>query len=256
MICFCLMLAGCGAAPADYRPDTPTVSLSPSGAPGEDASVSPLPSGPAQVPLPSPTPSPSQGCSAEEAEQLIRDEIMPGHYDISLLSDTFEFNGELWYTFVITKNGTTMEPLVLVGQSSGELRCISERGIVRDFTLHPLYRLPAAPTPEPPSPSPTSAPQNPDEEIVSKWITPEEALRIFRELTSEQTGLSGTADGYLFYINEELNRVMDTECYTILAYTALDGRLFFEALFYITADGSSIYRKTDATGELEIFSLH
>lgn len=255
LLCLFMMFAatGCGSSPADSPAGTPTVILSPSGAPDNAASVSPLPSEPTQAPPPSSTPSPSGGYDVDAAEQLIRSEIISGQYLISLLSDSFELEAEHYYTFVITKNGSTMEPLVLVGQKSGELKCISGDGSVSEFSSHPLYRVPLAPT-LPPSPEPTAP--APTDGAPSRQITPDEALHIFRELTVEQTGLAGSSDSYLFYINEELTSVLETDCYTILAYSLSDGRLYFEALFYITSDGSTIYRQTSASDELEIFSLH
>ena len=88
-----------------------------------------------------------------------------------------------------------------------------------------------------------------------KNITTEEALAIFRGLTSEQTGLSQLLDHYFFYIPEQTEEIMDHRRYAILVYSSVQDRLFLDARFYMTLDGSTIYKQAHSSEDLEIFSL-
>ena len=212
------------------------------------------------MPVPTNFSAVEDGYSADEAAQLIREQIVSGKYDITLFSDSFVMDSAQYYTFVISKNGNTIEPLVLVGKELGDLWCISGDNTVSDISSHSLYCLSdqTEPTVEP-QPTAAEPPLHSEDEKEDqedqKNITTEQALTIFRGLTKEQTGLSGLLDSYFFYIPEQTEEIMDHRCYEILVYSNVQGRLFLDARFYMTLDGSTIYKQAHSSEDLEIFSL-
>ncbi|MBQ9120247.1 MAG: hypothetical protein IJY09_09390 [Lachnospiraceae bacterium] len=93
--------------------------------------------------------------------------------------------------------------------------------------------------------------------LPSIHIGVDAALQKLLELTPEQAGLSGALSDYYFYALDETEIVHDHLCYHIQAYLPEQQRLLYAAEFYISVDGSKIYRVEDASdGDIEIFSLY
>ena len=255
---FVLMATGgCSNTPAAWMGEEPSEYAAPSEMPSFDF-VTPAVETPTLTPVPTNFSAAENGYSADAAAQLIRDQIVSGKYDITLLSDSFVMDSAQYYTFVISKNGNTIEPLVLVGKELGDLWCISGDNTVSDISNHPLYHLSeqSEPTAEPqPTAEPLDSENEKEDPKDQKNITTEEALAIFRGLTSEQTGLSQLLDHYFFYIPEQTEEIMDHRCYAILVYSSVQDRLFLDAKFYMTLDGSTIYKQAHSSEDLEIFYL-
>lgn len=133
-----IALSGCSShtsAPPDGNvPST----LVPSGNENISGSVIVSPELPAATPVPSSAPS-ADGYSAEAAAQLVSEIIPEERYDISLVSSSLNIGSDMYYTFLITLKGTAIEPLIIVNQKTGELKCISSDNTVSAISGHPLY---------------------------------------------------------------------------------------------------------------------
>lgn len=131
--------AGCGSAPSSTDDaaitQAPTMTASPSDVSSADILT------PSAAPLPSATPTPSlNGYSPETAAELIRTFLDSEYYEISLVSDDFRIDSEDFYTFLISRKGSAIEPLILVNKETGVLKCILSDNTVQEITAHPLYK--------------------------------------------------------------------------------------------------------------------
>lgn len=142
VIAFTLPLAaasGCGSSPSSGNDaavgPTPTVTQAPPDMPPPDVLT------PSATPLPSATPTPSlSSYSPETAAELIQAFLDSEYYEVALVADDLSIDGEEFYTFLISRQGSAIEPLVLVNKETGELKCILSDNTVQDIASHPLYK--------------------------------------------------------------------------------------------------------------------
>ncbi|HCL03635.1 MAG TPA: hypothetical protein DHW61_14710 [Lachnoclostridium phytofermentans] len=66
--------------------------------------------------------------TGEDALSLIQGQINTRKYTISLLSENITINSKNYYSFIVTKNLTLLEPAILVNKNTGELSCLTSDG--------------------------------------------------------------------------------------------------------------------------------
>lgn len=95
------------------------------------------------------------------------------------------------------------------------------------------------------------------EEQDSKVVTvpPQEVLDRLAKLDAAQTGLGGNMQDYLFYMQDDVTIMNDRLCYNVLVYSSEGYRLFYQAQFFITLDGGTVYCQGKASDDIQIFSL-
>lgn len=336
-LCFMILtFSGCtkNTDTGDNRPNA--VSPSPPELTDIPPDITSEPDTPAASPSPIPTALPSD-FSPEAAMELVARTIISGSYDISLVSNTLVLDSEKYYTFLVSLKGTAIEPLIIVNQQTGELKCISSDNTVSEITIHPLYQEPDAEiitwegtyiiqsadgilsnyiilTPLDTrrfeftayvyletgiselsgiaeikedtasfsseggitltfswsgssliiKQQPVSSERNfsgtytytSEADSTVTQISMEEALQKLLTLTAEESMLKRPMEEYSYYVQDEAVILNDHLCYSIIAYTEKNNRLFYVAQFYITVDGVSIYRLADNTSEdIEIYSI-
>lgn len=331
-----IALSGCSAdasvPPSGNVPST----LAPSGSEEISGSILVSPEF-LSTPTPVPTAAPADGYSAETAAQLINEALPGEHYKTSLISSSLNIENHKFYTFLITQKGAAIEPLIIVDQKTGELKCISSDNVVSDISTHPLYKelntelvswegtyiikredgtlsnyivmtpsdnthfefttyvyletgtseLSGVASIQDSMASFTSESGivlhfswnkanlvieqqsaaegldfsgtyqfTEDTDSTISQISMEEAMQKLLSLDPRSAVLSGNMEDYYFYVQDGAVIVSDHLCYSILAYSELDNRLFFAAQFYITVDGSSIFRQRSvADNRVVIFSI-
>lgn len=338
LACFfiAISLSGCAADASVPKGGVPST-LAPSGGEGSSGSIYVTPEIPSATPVPTALP-PGAGYSAETAAELINGVIPGNHYNTSLVSSSLNIEGNIYYTFLITQKGAAIEPLVIVNQKTGELKCISSDNVVSDISSHPLYRelntdlvswegtyiltredgtlsnyitltpldnsrfeftayvyletgiselSGVASIQGDGTASFTSeggillqfswngANLAVEQQAISggaefagiyqftednvsaiSQISMEEAMQKLMALPSGTSGLSGDMEDYYFYVQDDAVIVSDHLCYSVLAYSELDNRLFFAAQFYITVDGSRIFRQGNPSDDhANLFSI-
>lgn len=92
-----------------------------------------------------------------------------------------------------------------------------------------------------------------DSKVVT--VPPQEVLDRLTKLDAAQTGLHGSMQDYLFYMQDDVTIMNDRLCYNVLVYSSESYRLFYQAQFFITLDGSTVYCQGKASDDIQIFSL-
>lgn len=92
-----------------------------------------------------------------------------------------------------------------------------------------------------------------DSKVVT--ATPQEVLERLSRLNAAQTGLAGDMQDYLFYLQDDITIMNDRLCYNVLVYSNQGHRLYYQAQFFITLDGSTVYSQGRTPDDIQIFSL-
>ncbi len=92
-----------------------------------------------------------------------------------------------------------------------------------------------------------------DSRVVT--ATPQEVLERLSKLNAAQTGLAGDMQDYLFYLQDDITIMNDRLCYNVLVYSNQGHRLYYQAQFFITLDGSTVYSQGRTPDDIQIFSL-
>ncbi len=95
-----------------------------------------------------------------------------------------------------------------------------------------------------------------EQALPSSAIGAEAALQQLLALSQKQAGLARPLSDYYFYISDSPEIVHNHLCYDIQAFLPEQNRLRYIAQFYITTDGSRIYRtETSSEDGITIFSI-
>lgn len=77
----------------------------------------------------------------EDAISLIQGQISSRKYSIALLAENITINSKNYYSFILTKNLTALEPAILVNKNTGELSCLTSDGKhtpFSSFSINPI----------------------------------------------------------------------------------------------------------------------
>lgn len=178
------------------------------------------------------TQSPKTVVTAEQALSLIQNEVDERIYTISLLNDYFMLDdGKLYHMFCISDETGDLEPLLLVEQESGIIKCYSLDGVLSDFSHFPLDNVEQ---------------NKPSSEEISK----EEALKFLEEKGKEALGLTKNLSDYdeITY-DDWTTTVNGISCYSINVLEQSNGKLRLRGTYYVAVDGSQVYRLNSETNE-------
>lgn len=92
-----------------------------------------------------------------------------------------------------------------------------------------------------------------DSKVVT--VAPQEVLERLSKLDAAQTGLTGDMQDYLFYLQDDITIMNDRLCYNVLVYSSQGYRLYYQAQFFITLDGGTVYCQGKSSDDIQIFSL-
>lgn len=178
-----------------------------------------------------PTPTEKPVLSAEEAENIVRGRIDAAEYTVELLDDHLMIDGVEYYSFCVNdKNGSAMEPLLIVEKTEGTLLCYDFSGVVSQFSKFPLDKTETGSS---------------GMDVISE----EEAKALLLGYSGEALGLSKEVSAYEMEVDYWTTIAAGKECYGINLFETVDGKKRFSGTYYVALDGSAVYSKDDATQE-------
>ncbi len=77
--------------------------------------------------------------TADDAMSLVCERIDTGIYSVDLVEESLAVEGNDYYQFLVSSNGSAIYPSLIVNKQSGSIFCYTEEGEVRGYSSFPLY---------------------------------------------------------------------------------------------------------------------
>ena len=173
---------------------------------------------------PSPTVSPApveEKMTADKAKKTL-ESIVGTAYEVSQPADTI-INGRNYYIFTVSDTNHIYTPDIIISADDGHVYWFFSEDEITELTSFPLDNAEAGQTPE-------------------AGFTKDDAIRLLETLSAEELSLPEKISEYVLSVDDWPTMIRGEECYGINAYADLGERKQLMGVFYVTMDGSSVYR--------------
>ncbi len=197
------------AAPTEPAPtETPAVTKAPTAtsAPSEAATATPVP----------------EPMSEGEALDAVKAEIDTAIYTISV-PEQINIDGKLYYKFTVSDANQVYSPDIIVEALTGKLYYYDSYNVLSTFESFPPDKTETA-------------------DSQGDTLTKEEAVALLKTLSADVLGLPDTLDAYDLKVDSWNTVVKGTECYCINVLSNSNGSVALVGMYYVSLDGSMIYR--------------
>jgi len=207
-----------------------TESLEPTAVPTEE------PAEPTATLVPTATPIPTPVLSAEEAKEVVAQNVDANEYNIQLVNPVLIVGNGVYYQFGAIKNSEFVSPFLAVSQADGSLHFYdSTEGTIYDFTKFPVKaEVTPTPTPEP---------------EVSKTFTAKQAYEVLLTYSKEALHIAKEVKEYDAEYGDELTLIGGVDCYRINLSEFSNGKVRNRGEFYISVDGKKCFYIDSDTNE-------
>ncbi len=169
-----------------------------------------------------------ESISEKDALKYIQDKIGDRGYYFEVLDDNLVLEDKTYYVYQISDSDGPIEPNVLVNKLTGELSCYYSDGSTAAFSEYPLYVKPDT--------------DKDSDSVSSGEISQNEALSKLGKVSAKDLGLPAELSEYSIIFDDWTTNINGRECYGINAYAKDKERMISMGLFYVTTDGSTMYK--------------
>ena len=124
-----------------------------------------------------------------------------------------------------------MKPNVLVNKVTGELLCLNEDNTTSPLSSHPLIAS-----------INEAKEEDKDETLEEGNFTKEDALKMLSKVSKDVLSLPVELSEYTIIYDDWNTVINGKECYGINAFSKVEDRMINMGVFYVTVDGSIMYK--------------